>query len=73
MPLASLMLRRMPLPWSPVIVTRHSPSAERSTKPRWYSVRPGFLRIGATLHARSIGSVKGVAPAMRSSASRTKA
>ena len=39
------MLRRMPEPLQPVIATCHVPSALRETMPRWYSVRPAFLRI----------------------------
>ena len=48
-------------------------SALRVTMPRWYSVRPAFLRIACVLAARSMGSGCGVAPLIASSASRTKA
>ncbi len=67
------MLRRMPEPCEPVSATCSEPSAARLTMPRWYSVRPGFLRIGAVLAARSIGSSSERAPAIASSAPRTNA
>ena len=67
------MLRRMPEPCAPVISTCHCPLEPRVTMPRWYSVRPGFLRNALVLAARSIGSGLGVAPLIASSASRTKA
>ena len=41
--------------------------------PRWYSVRPAFLRIGSTLRAFSSGGGAAVQPIMRSRAGRTKA
>ena len=43
------------------------------TRPRWYSVRPAFLRIGSWLRAFSSGSGSAVQPIMRSRAGRTKA
>jgi hypothetical protein len=33
-----------PEPWLPVVRTCSWPSVRRVTMPRWYSVRPGFLR-----------------------------
>jgi hypothetical protein len=38
-----------PEPWLPVVRTCSVPSAAVLTVPRWYSVRPGFLRIGSRL------------------------
>jgi hypothetical protein len=55
------MLRRMPEPCARVSATCQPPSAARLTMPRWYSVRPGFLRIGVVLAARSSGSGSGAA------------
>ena len=46
MPLAALMLDRIPEPWLPVMATCQRPPSARVTMPRWYSVRPGFLRSG---------------------------
>jgi aspartyl-tRNA(Asn)/glutamyl-tRNA(Gln) amidotransferase subunit A len=71
--LASLMLRRMPDPWVPVSRTCRVPSVAADTMPRWYSVRPGFLRIGYEDTACSMGSGEGWAPLMASRASRTSA
>jgi type II secretory ATPase GspE/PulE/Tfp pilus assembly ATPase PilB-like protein len=70
--LASLMLRRMPAPWAPVLRTSQRPSAARETMARWYSVRPGRLRIAATLRALRRGGGAAVAPASCSRPSRTK-
>ena len=67
------MLRRMPEPCEPVMLTVCKPSAPRTTMPRWYSVRPGFLRIACALATRISGSGCGVAPLIASRASRTKA
>ena len=67
------MLRRMPEPCALPTATCHSLPSVRLTKPRWYSVRPGFLRIALELAARSSGSGSGVAPPIASKASRTKA
>ena len=62
-----------PEPWLPVVRTCSVPSAAVVTRPRWYSVRPGFLRMGSVLMARSIGGAARVHPIMRSRAGRTKA
>ena len=35
-----------PEPWLPVVLTYSVPWAAVLTQPRWYSVRPGFLRMG---------------------------
>ena len=53
--------------------TGHPAFSARARRPRWYSVRPGFLRSAAVVVACTVGSGSGVAPAMASSASRTKA
>src|SRR5690606_24337387 len=71
--LASLMLRRMPDPWVPVRCTCRVPSAAAETIPRWYSVRPAFLRIAPEDTARSMGSGDGSAPLMARRALRTSA
>ena len=63
---------RMPEPWSPVVRTVHEPSAARARMPRWNSVRPGALRIGAPSAALNVGTGSTfVRPCRVSSASRT--
>ena len=62
-----------PAPCGPVLRTCSTPSVLSLTMPRWYSVRPGFLRMASALRARSSGSGAARAPIMRSSAGRTKA
>ena len=47
MQFASDIERRMPEPCDPVMRTCWAPSLPVEMMPRWYSVRPGFLRIGA--------------------------
>ena len=44
-----------PEPWLPVVRTCSEPSGAAVTRPRWYSVRPGFLRMASPLRARSSG------------------
>ena len=72
MQLASDIERRMPEPCAPVSLTFQMPSLSGASMPRWYSVRPGFLRIGDREVACRRGKGVTSAPIMRSSASRTK-
>ncbi|OIQ70822.1 hypothetical protein GALL_475640 [mine drainage metagenome] len=62
-----------PEPWLPVVRTRKLPSGALSTMPRWYSVRPGFLRRVCVLCALSSGGSARMQPIMRNRAGRTKA
>jgi hypothetical protein len=50
-----------------------TPSAPALTMPRWYSVRPAFLRMGSGCCARAAAVAGGHAPIMRSRAGRTNA
>ncbi len=70
-PLACTMELSTPEPWLPVVRTCRLPSGPVVTVPRWYSVRPGFLRMASVLVARSSGGAVRVLPIMRSSAGRT--
>ena len=72
-PLACTMELSTPEPWLPVVRTCRLPSGPVVTVPRWYSVRPGFLRMASVLVARSSGGAVRVLPIMRSRAGRTKA
>ena len=63
---------RMPEPWSLVVRTVQPPSLPGARMPRWNSVRPGALRIGAASAALNIGSRRASRrPCSISSASRT--
>ena len=62
-----------PEPWLPVVRTCKRPSGPVLTMPRWYSVRPGFLRMGSWQCACSSGNGFGVAPIICNSAGRTRA
>jgi hypothetical protein len=50
-----------------------APSGAVETQPRWYSVRPAFLRIASMLWALSSGGGAALAPIICSRAGRTKA
>ena len=62
-----------PEPWLPVVLTCICPLSERLTTPRWYSVRPAFLRMACWLCARTNKGGASVQPIMRHRAGRTKA
>ena len=62
-----------PEPWLPVVRTCSAPSGPAVTMPRWYSVRPGFLRMASVLRALASGGAHSVLPIMRSRAGRTNA
>src|SRR5256885_15380835 len=65
------MERRIPEPCAPVRRTLHSPFFSSSI-PRWYSVRPGFLRIAVSAFARRSGRAGLVRPIIVSNAPRAK-
>ena len=65
-----------PDPWLPATSTTSVPSASVCTRPRWYSVRPAFLRMGWVLRAFSRGAgwmLRLLQPIICSRAGRTKA